>query len=270
MMRWILLIAMIFGFGCSEPAATSSLPSPIKTASNEDGSAVVHLYTSTNELTTMEQLGVTIELSRTPTTDAAIEPVDWEDAGWTVISRTHTPEREIADRLVTTETITLEPFLDGRYTIPSIVASAGDWKIATDPFQVTVTSVLTPDDAGEIVVTTELLPPSAPRSERRGSAMLIAVGLGMIFAGGVFWWTGRPKPASPSVREQLEQIAGGAIRDDHEALALVHRLVATLKPNDRLSRVLDACERIRYSGSAATSPIAQSLASEALEALEGV
>lgn len=268
MMRWVLFIAVLFLAGCSRSAVTPAAQTPAKTAANEDGSVVVHLYTNASEITTMDQLEITIELSRTPATVAAIEPIDWSSTGWTVISQKHTPETEVDARLVTTETITLEPFLDGRYTIPSVIVSAGGWKLATDPFEVTVTSVLPTDDAGEVVVTTELLPPSAPHEPRRGSLVLIAVGLGLIFAGSVFWWTSRPDHPSPSVREQLEHIAEGEFDDEREALALVHHLVHTLHPNERLARVLDTCERIRFGGTPATTPTAQALAGEALESLE--
>jgi len=268
MMRWVFFITLLFIAGCSRSTVAPTAQTPAQTASNEDGSVVVHLYTNATEITTMDQMQVTIELSRTPATVAAIEPIDWSSTGWTVISQTHAPETEVDTRLVTIEKITLEPFLDGQYTIPSVIVSAGSWKLATDPFEVSVTSVLPNDDAGEVVVTTELLPPSAPHEPRRGSLVLIVVGLGLIFAGSVFWWTSRPDRPSPSVREQLEHIAGGEFDDEREALALVHHLVHTLHPNERLAHVLDTCERIRFSGSSVTTPTAQALAGEALESLE--
>lgn len=271
MMRWAFtILAMLILPACSGSTPSDGDTSPKATAHNEDGSVVLDVYCDVTELTTVDQLVVTAELSRSPGAEASIEPTDWEAAGWSLVSQTHTPETLRGGLLLFTQTITLEPFLDGEYRIPSIVASAGKWKIATDPIGITVSSVLDPADTGEIAVTTELLPPSEPH-ERDGTALvLIGIGAGLIFAGAVFWWTGRTEPIEPTPREQLEEIAEGHFDNEHDALALVHRLVDSLGSNERLGSVLEACNRARYMGSEEPAGAAKALANEALNAMEGV
>jgi len=270
MMRWIVVIIALLGLGCSGSAQTDAQRTPATTASNEDGSVILRVFTSTTGLTTVQQLVVTAELESVPGIDAVLEPTDWEDAGWTLISQTHTPESRLGDRLVSTSTITLEPFLSGQYTVPSIVASAGAWKIATDPVAIAVTSVLAPDDAGRVAVTTELLPPTEPRQRGRSAIVLLGIGIGLLFAGAVFWWATPTAGTEPTPREQLELIAGGGFTDEHEALASVHRLAHELDHTDRLSGIIESCNHIRYTGVEQQPGTAQKLAGEALNALEGV
>lgn len=270
MMRWIVSILLLLALGaCAESSAPDDAREPTAAAQNADGSVVLRVFTNRDELTTVEQLRVVTELSRTKGSNAEIEATDWESAGWTLVSQTHTPESLRDSVLVSTQTTVLEPFLDGEYSLPSIIASAGDWKIATDPISITVNSVLDPADLGEIVVTTELLPPSELQKRSWTPFVLIAVGVGLIFASAVFLLTARPQQIEPSAREQLEMIAEGKIDNEHEALAIVHRIIDTLGVDDRLRDVLDACDRARYTGSLVQPGTAKTLASQALNQMGG-
>lgn len=270
MMRWTISILLLLMLGaCAESASNADAQEPAAAAQNADGSVVLRVYINRDELSTVEQLRVVTELSRKAGSNAQLESTDWDAAGWTLVAQTHKPETLDSGFLVSTQTTVVEPFLDGAYSIPSVVASAGDWKIATDPISITVSSVLDEADPGEIIVTTELLPPSEPRERSWTPIVLIGVGVGLMFAGAVFFVTNRPEHTEPTAREQLEMIANGKIESEHEALAIVHRVINTLSADDRFRDVLDACDRARYTGSLVQHGTAQTLADQTLSRLEG-
>lgn len=117
------------------------------------------------------------------------------DSDWTVIDDRAEPVRSLGDgRALHARTLTLEPFLDGEYTIPSVSASWTQGEVSgvavSEPLVVTVSSVLDEGDPLEIGVLRETpaaLEAPAVESDQRFTArqkrrMVI---LGLVAIGGV-------------------------------------------------------------------------------------
>ncbi|MBL4590392.1 MAG: hypothetical protein JKY96_00380 [Phycisphaerales bacterium] len=143
--------------------------------------------------------------------------------------------------------------------------------MTTKPMTIPVTSVLSQSDPAELAALNPLVIASEPRDPTTRPIMGIVVALGIILALAIFWFTRkRESLTTPTPIEQLHAIAQGECKNESDALQHVHRALVSLGNQPDLAAIRVKCEHTRFSDTPNNEPIAQSLATQALQSMEGV
>ncbi len=276
MMHWMLSILMalviLVGSGCSRGVVeTSDKAAIVRDIATDDGGVRLVVRTDADELRTVDQLTVWIEVIRRSDVEAALVEPDWQGRGWTLVQSHDAPEALVENQFRTERVVTIEPFLSGEYEIPSIVVQTQTGPIATEPIVIPVVSVLEADDSGVLAASDGLRVPDELHASKWNVLVAIGVGVGVVGAGLVLWRAGRVREhTGPSPIEQLQMIAEGKCGDESEAIACVHHAIEALDEGDaELASVRTMCEHARYSASPDAQVSAEHMATQALEIVEG-
>ena len=270
MMRLLFFISLLFLLlvGCERSISQATANAgPIESASTDDGRAEIFVYANASEITTLDQLVIRLELFRDIGFEANLVEPQWTSFGWTLIRVDRQPEELIDGRLRSEYTVTLEPFLEGEYAIPSVVVKTSMGLIQTQPVVVVVGSVLASSDSGELAPSEGFRIPSDPSVSLVGPIIAVIAGCGVLVSLGLVWWHGRAceKP-NLTPTDQLQMVMDGQYRDNDEALACVHRAIETMGDHvEELQTVRLACERLRYSPAVEPVADAKQLAAQALD-----
>lgn len=239
------------------------------TAADSGTGLALEVTVDRTEVRTVDRVSVGITVTRPAGLVAEVVEPDWSAAGWErvgVVGPTLAAGEGglIEERRV----VTLEPFLEGAYTVPSVVVRWGDaGSLASAPAEVTVSSVLAEGAAEELAAAAGMIKPGDAPSRTAvvlGVAALVCVG-----ATALVWWMTRGRGGegeAVSAEDRLRAVAAGAYGVD-EALGVVHRAIEGMAGRSAgLAAVVRACERARFGGEVADP---RDLARRALGELEG-
>ncbi len=267
----IFAVTLTFVAGCADqndPVATSGQIS--STAQTESGSVRFTVWADSDELRTVDQLGVRIKINWASSEDVKLFAPDWEGAGWTLVDSYHEPDMVEGAGFSRLWSFTIEPFLEGQYSIPPIEVDTNLGSITSEPIAVSVHSVLDTGSTSELAEHRPLALPSEPESSNiSGLVILGAVG-GLILAFVLFWLVRKPGvKLEPTPRETLQAIADGDFEDAGEAFRCVHRVVSTLRTTAKTIEIETECEQARFNGCTTMTSDPRTIAMRAIRAMEG-
>ena len=215
-----LLIALVLAGALCACDGDQAPPEPAPELVNvaQSGPVTLRVESDRDTIRTVDRAAVRIGVTLEPGATLTDLSVDAEAAGWTVIDDRQEPERLIGQgRTRLSRTLTLEPFLEGEYEIPSVHAA---WSMAdasgvvtSEPMRVRVTSVLEADDPLTIGEVRPIPPETIEAAQRSGAPTLVAilggVGAAALLATALIWRRSRraaPDPASV-ILARLERAA---------------------------------------------------------------
>ncbi|MEM9373270.1 MAG: hypothetical protein AAGA55_06465 [Planctomycetota bacterium] len=258
-------------------AAPTQVAALAVASSNEAAGIEIALEASRDTISTLDRLEVTITVRRPVARSLTLIEPDWEANGWTRTGSTDSQPAAIThERIERRRTVTVEPFLPGTYTIPPAAVQWTDTNITralqTPTLDVTVESVLTPDDAATLAAPGELMPPNAEPESDHAPTLIISV---IVLGGALLLWHASRRNThqaeQPGTPEIIRRIAS-ADDTSPDTLAALHRALANAEPMpgtaDALQRLIARCELARFApqpGLDSTAVDPREIASAALE-----
>lgn len=256
-MRWLSMLVLaagvLLGVGC-ERAPVESGPELVVTASDEASGVEVQASVERIQIRTVDRAEVTLRLTRPVGLAVEVGEPDWVGSGWEVVS-VGGPDRSAgagaAEGMIIEERRwTIEPFLDGEYTVPAFAVRAGDRVISTPAMVVEVVSVLAAEDDGSLPEAAGvMLPEDGGVSAGTILAVCVGVGLGSVALG---WWLRRDRAPGAEVvvsdPELLRAVAEGRIEGD-AAMAALNGVLNRLGEERQTADLLRRCELARFGGS---------------------
>jgi hypothetical protein len=262
--------------GCrrqAEPAPAPTGPSSTAAA----GPAHLTLTADRDTMRTVDRLTVTLEAVGDPGVRLDAPDFDPSEAGWTLVSRLDDPPRADAHgRAVLTSTITLEPFLEGEYTLPPATlaftpAQGQPSTLSTEPLSISVASVLDPEDPAELSEPAAMLaapPPPEPQSGLgiapwliAGAAAVAAVGIGVALR------RRTPRPITTPVDDLRRLLSLAEVEPDAAYAAIARALNTHPAPGPEARALADEADRVRYGRAPASPQRAAAAVREALDLL---
>jgi hypothetical protein len=204
------------------------------------GPVEARLTLDRDSITTAERTALTIELSAPAGVGVLPPELPGEIGGFTVIEQQRSAPRLEGDAMTVRGVYTLEPFLDGAYTIPPITIPYTDrdgqsGRVITGPIAVTVRSVLPADQqaAAEIGPIRGI---TGPQDRRAPRSAVWAVGAGVLVLGAALagWLIlrrrARPAPSRCALAaERLRTMEGLPLRDGASVRAAVAEASSLLR-----------------------------------------
>lgn len=257
-----------------EPAPAAPQPSTTVTASDPDAKVGLTITLDHDQLRTVDRAELTITTVRPAGLRLTLAEPDWSQTQWTRVDATDTRPTVLPDgRLTRSRTITLEPFLEGDYTVPPVTLAWGTGDaartLASAALKAKVTSVLPQDDGGQLAAPAPALAPTEPEPASPG---LITVAAVVAIAALLLTWRfTRPRhhhdEPAPDPVETL-RAAAATTETTPETLPAVHHAIAALAPQQpSLSPLVARCERARFEPGAQGD--AGDIAREALRLIGG-
>lgn len=255
-MRWLSTLVVVagamLGVGC-ERALVESGPELVVTASDDASGIAVQASVERIRIRTVDRAEVTLRLTRPVGLAVEVGEADWAGSGWEVV-RAEGPDRSagagaVSGMIIEERRWTIEPFLDGEYTVPAFAVRAGDRVISTPAMVVEVVSVLGAEDDGSMPeVAGVMLPEDGGVSAGTVLVVCVAVGLGCVALG---WWMRRDRARGAEVvvsdPELLRAVAEGRIEGD-AAMAALNGVLNRLGEERQAADLLRRCELARFGG----------------------
>lgn len=266
----VLSVLAALSWGCGSERPHAETEHELRSESTDEQSGVgVTLSVDRERITTVDRIGVRIEVVRPAGSGVTWDEPAWAESGWGRVGRVDHPPAGLPDgRIRERAEIVLEPFLDGDYTVPPVVVAIGDRRIATAALTVAVLSVLEDPADGELTGPMPVVPPRPERASRTGPiAGVVVIGLAAVL---LAWRLTRRRThgtAAAGPVEALHAVASGQTGPD--PLATVHHALERLE-QDRpggFKALARRCERARFAPGGSDDP--RSIAREALALLEG-
>lgn len=220
----------------------------------------VHIPSDTIGIADRITLQVDVEWALPAT--ASIVPPDFEEQGWVLVD-TYANPTQLHDGLYsTTNTYTLEPFLAGEYTIPTIAvditpdSEADYYQLLSMPMLVVVKSVLDTDDGGELVPAYGFTDASALESNESDSLMIPAIAVGMVlFAFVILLRVMTHKDSKqtppPSAHALLKRVVHKTHDNEPEGYSTLHQALMLLDTQllgtSEIHGFVQECERAQFS-----------------------
>ena len=255
-MRWfsiMVVLSAVLGIGCKPPMEESG-PELVVTASDDASGVRVQASVERIRIRTVDRARVSLRLTRPVGLAVEVSEPEWDDSGWELVS-SEGPVRSAEDGIEGSLIIeewhwTIEPFLDGVYTVPAFAVGVGDRLISTPPMGVEVVSVLATDDDGSMPEAAGTMLPQPERATTTAIlAVCVVVGLGCVALG---WWLRRDRvcgiDSALSDPEVLRAVAEGRIEGD-AAMAALNGVLNRLEDGPKTADLLRRCESARFGAS---------------------
>ncbi|MFT5423569.1 MAG: hypothetical protein ACI89L_001349 [Phycisphaerales bacterium] len=274
-----ILFVLLAAFAVAPWACTRESESPAATdaaeaSASRDGASLVATADQTT-LRTVDRLTLTIQATAPAGMVVRDVALDAEGAGWTVVDQP-LPEASLNEegRAVRTDTLVLEPFLDGEYTIPPILASfaapgaPGSVQLTTTPIAIRVESVL-PEEASVDDLAAPAGPIDPPAAAPRptspwvvGGAALAGVGVLAVLV--VLVRARLAREPLPDFAGELRLLRAHPTPDaehDRDRLASILRRALESQASRDLDDLLDRLDAERYAPSdrRPTGPITEQI-----------
>jgi len=270
-----LVAAILALTGCTRES-TDQRPEPALVSSVQSGPVELRVETDRDTLRTVDRVVVLVSVMLAPGASLDDLTIDAESEGWSTIEDRRSPPSTIDDaRTLHERTLTLEPFLEGDYIVPTVSAS---WSLgersgiaATDPLTIPVTSVLTEDDAPELSEARALPPESIAEAGAANPwlAMTLKFGWAVALMIGLALWIllrrSKPDPAR-AILARLERVAADPT-DPGEACAEAAAALRTLSggaDSDSTHRLIDELDDARFAQAEPDADRARSLVTDAI------
>lgn len=210
----LLLIAAQAVGGCGGGAESGSTPSATsqRQTLGAGGPVVAEISVAPTELTTAERVTVAVEVrSQNGWRAQAPDVAGALPANWTMIEQRAEPAATSADGSRTQRwTWTVEPFLDGTFSLGALTISAAPPSeeeapvaLTTQPVEINVRAVLTAEEAEPAGIKSVVEPPPPDRTW-----LWVGAGAAAVVLTGVAWWliarARRAKPVAPVTRAAHE------------------------------------------------------------------
>jgi len=271
-----LAVAALATGACSGDSADRA-PEPALVSAVRSGPIELRVETNRDAIRTVDRVVVLVIATLGPGASLDQLTIDAETEGWTVIEDRRSPPIAADDgRVLYERLLTLEPFLEGEYVVPTASAawSLGDQSgvASTDPLTIPVTSVLTEGD-GPALSDARALPPE-PIVEAEAAnpwpAMALKFGWAIVLVIGLALWLllrrseGDPAKAILARLERVATEQGEPSEACAEAAAAL-RTLSTGADAVATHRLIDQLDDARFAPAETDPDSARSLVADAVE-----
>lgn len=267
--------------GCARPGSPANTQGVHTKTVDPVSGVVIRTHTDRRSIRTADRLVVHFEVEWNSSASVRIIEPDWNLEGWERIDSSSEPIKSTPAGYVSTGSYLLEPFLGGDYIVPALVVeiqplnSVQPHSLTSKPFDIMVESVLSDEDSGELSQAGGFYSPAPPIEE---TANLNTV-WGLIIGGSLtvicmlIWRRTRVDTTTERLNayELFEQVADGDPHTQSQDYSQLHHafslLDLRLQRTSEISRLIEECERARFSQTPTHTLTAQAMARHTLELL---